>query len=58
MDRIEKIAQFMLDQHKSQHNFQNLPQTLMPKNFEEASYFHISCYLQYKLQQFISSHQY
>ena len=36
MDRIEKIAQFMLDQHKSQQNFQNLPQTLMPENFEEA----------------------
>ena len=26
----------MLDQHKSQQNFQNLPQILMPKNFEEA----------------------
>ena len=36
MDRIEKIAQFMLNQHKSQQNFQNLPQTLMPENFEEA----------------------
>ena len=36
MDRVEKIAQFMLDQHKSQQNFQNLPQTLMPENFEEA----------------------
>ena len=36
MDRLEKIAQFMLDQHKSQQNFQNLPQTLMPENFEEA----------------------
>ena len=36
MDRIEKIAEFMLNQHKSQQNFQNLPQTLMPENFEEA----------------------
>ena len=36
MDRMEEIAQFMLDQHKSQQNFQNLPQTLMPENFEEA----------------------
>ena len=36
MDRIEKIAQFMLNQHKSQQNFQNLPQTLMPENLEEA----------------------
>ena len=36
MDRLEKIAQFMLDQHKSQQNFQNLPQILMPENFEEA----------------------
>ena len=36
MDRVEKIAQFMLDQHKSQQNFQNLPQTLMPENLEEA----------------------
>ena len=36
MDRLEKIAQFMLDQHKSKQNFQNLPQTLMPKDFDEA----------------------
>ena len=36
MDRMEEIAQFMLYQHKSQQNFQNLPQTLMPENFEEA----------------------
>ncbi len=36
MDRLEKIAQFMLDQHKSQQNFQNLPRILMPENFEEA----------------------
>ena len=36
MDRMEEIAQFMLNQHKSQQNFQNLPQTLMPENFEEA----------------------
>ena len=36
MDRIEKIAQFMLNQHKSKQTFQNLPQTLMPENFEEA----------------------
>ena len=36
MDRLEKIAQFMLDQHKSKQNFQNLPQTLMPENFEDA----------------------
>ena len=36
MDRIEKIAQFMLNQHNSKQNFQNLPQTLMPENFKEA----------------------
>ena len=34
MERIEKIAQFMLNQHNSKQNFQNLPQTLMPKGFD------------------------
>ena len=41
MDRLEQIAQFMLDQHKSRQNFQNLPQSLMPNDFDEA----------YKIQQ-------
>jgi len=41
MDRLEQIAQFMLDQHKSRQKFQNLPQSLMPKDFDEA----------YKIQQ-------
>ena len=36
MDRLEQIAKFMLDQHKSKQNFQNLPETLMPKNLNEA----------------------
>ena len=36
MDRLEQIAQFMLDQHNSKQNFQNLPETLMPKNLNEA----------------------
>ena len=36
MDRLEQIAKFMLDQHKSKQNFQNLPETLMPKNLIEA----------------------
>ena len=36
MDRLEQIAQFMLDQHNSKQNFQNLPETLMPKDFDEA----------------------
>ena len=41
MDRLEQIAQFMLDQHKLKQNFQNLPKSLMPKDFDEA----------YKIQQ-------
>ena len=36
MDRLEQIAQFMLDQHNSKQTFQNLPETLMPKGFDEA----------------------
>ncbi|MDC0457771.1 hypothetical protein OAM56_07600 [Alphaproteobacteria bacterium] len=36
MDRLKKIAQFMLDQHNSKKNFQNLPETLMPSDFGEA----------------------
>jgi 2-keto-4-pentenoate hydratase len=36
MDRLKQIARFMLDQHKSKQNFQNLPETLMPKNLNEA----------------------
>ena len=36
MDRLKQIAKFMLDQHKSKQNFQNLPETLMPKNLNEA----------------------
>ena len=36
MDRLKKIAQFMLDQHNSKKNFQNLPKILMPKDFDEA----------------------
>ena len=36
MDRLEQIAQFMLDQHNSKQNFRNLPETLMPKDFDEA----------------------
>jgi 2-keto-4-pentenoate hydratase len=36
MGRLEQIAKFMLDQHKSKQNFQNLPETLMPKNLNEA----------------------
>ena len=36
MDRLEQIAKFMLDQHKSKQNFQNLPETLIPKNLNEA----------------------
>ena len=36
MDRLKKIAQFMLDQHYSKKNFQNLTETLMPSNFDEA----------------------
>ena len=36
MDRLELIAQFMLDQHNSKQNFQNLPETLMPIDFDEA----------------------
>ena len=36
MDRLEQIAQFMLDQHNSKQNFQNLPEILMPKDFDEA----------------------
>ena len=36
MDRLEQIAQFMLDQHNSKQIFQNLPETLMPKGFYEA----------------------
>ena len=36
MDRLEQIAKFMLDQHKSKQNFQNLPETLMPENLNEA----------------------
>ena len=35
MDRLEQIAQFMLDQHNSKQNFQNLPETLMPKDFDD-----------------------
>lgn len=36
MDRLKKIAQFMLDQHYSKKNFQNLTETLMPSDFDEA----------------------
>ena len=36
MDRLEQIAQFMLDQHNSKQTFQNLPERLMPKGFDEA----------------------
>ena len=36
MDRLEQIALFMLDQHNSKQTFQNLPETLMPKGFDEA----------------------
>src|SRR5210317_37209 len=36
MDRLKQIAKFMLDQYKSKQNFQNLPETLMPKNLNEA----------------------
>tara|TARA_B100000575_G_scaffold1488_1_gene1127 strand:+ start:61 stop:834 length:774 start_codon:yes stop_codon:yes gene_type:complete len=36
MNRLEQIAQFMLDQHNSKQNFENLPETLMPRNFDEA----------------------
>ena len=41
MDRLGQIAQLMLDQHKLKQNFQNLPKSLMPKDFDEA----------YKIQQ-------
>ena len=37
MNRLEQIAQFMLDQHNSKQNYENLPETLMPKDFDEAS---------------------
>ena len=36
MNRLEQIAQFMLDQHNSKQNYENLPETLMPKDFDEA----------------------
>ena len=36
MNRLEQIAQYMLDQHNSKQNFENLPETLMPKDFDEA----------------------
>ena len=36
MNRLEQIAQYMLDQHNSKQNFENLPVTLMPKDFDEA----------------------
>ncbi|MDC3410065.1 hypothetical protein OAY88_01890, partial [Alphaproteobacteria bacterium] len=34
--RLEQIAKFMLDQHKSKQNFKNLPRTLMPSDINEA----------------------
>ncbi|MDA9164491.1 hypothetical protein N9O66_00905 [Alphaproteobacteria bacterium] len=36
MDRLEQIAKFMLNQHKSKQNFKNLPRTLMPSDINEA----------------------
>ena len=36
MNRLEQIAQCMLDQHNLKQNFENLPETLMPKDFDEA----------------------
>ena len=36
MDRLKKIAQFMFDQHNLKKNFQNLPEILMPTDFDEA----------------------
>jgi len=36
MERIEQIAQFMLEQHNSKLNFRNLPKTLMPSDINEA----------------------
>ena len=36
MDRLEQTAQFMLDQHNAKMNFQNLPEALMPSDFDEA----------------------
>lgn len=36
MDRLEQTAQFMLDQHNAKMNFQNLPEALMPSDFNEA----------------------
>ena len=36
MNRLEQIAQYMLDQHNSKQNFENLPEKLMPKDFDEA----------------------
>ena len=36
MDRLEQIAQFMLDQHNAKQNFENLPETLMPSDFDQA----------------------
>ena len=36
MDRLEQTAQFMLDQHNAKLNFQNLPEALMPSDFDEA----------------------
>ena len=47
MDRLEQAAQFMLDQHNAKLNFQNLPEALMPSDFDEAykapvSYTHLT----------------
>ena len=36
MDRLKKIAQFMLDQHNLKKNFENLPEILMLTDFDEA----------------------
>ena len=36
MNRLEQIAQCMIDQHNLKQNFENLPETLMPKDFDEA----------------------